>query len=673
MNLNGPFELAYIGPGAGFAFLGSFLTIVLSLLASLISLLIWPFRILRLALRRRAGKAQVKKVIFLGLDGLDPSLTEKWMAEGKLPHLSRLREQGTYRRLRTTFPALSPVAWSTFATGVNPGRHNIFDFLNRDLRTYAPELSSATVRPPARFFKIGRWSIPLSRASVELRRKSEPFWKILSRHSISSTILRVPITFPPESFNGRLLSAMSTPDLLGTQGTFSWFSTRATSASCQGGIHVPLMQRNGALLGSLLGPNRLTVAFAIKRGEDGLSRTLEIQGQTCLLRLREYTPWIRLRFSGGPLSSARGIVRFLLTEIEPELSVYATPVEIDPENPALPISYPSHYAVYLAKLLGTFATLGMAEDTWALNEGAIDEDAFLDQAKSIQGEREAMFFSALERTRRGVLACVFDTPDRVQHMFYRYIDPARTDCRDSVHRDTIEQLYQDMDRIVGRTLRYVDADTALLVLSDHGFSSFRRGVNLNSWLHRNGYLTLLAGTVETGDYFEGIDWARTRAYTFGLGGVYLNLYGREGQGTVLPHEAASLKAELTGKLENLCDDETGEIAIRHVYDSTAIYSGPYQDAAPDLIIGYAPGYRASWSAAVGRVSIPVFEDNAKCWSGDHCIDPAAVPGVLFVNRKLPPDTPGLENPGIEDMAPTVLGLFGIGAPLWMEGKALMPL
>ncbi len=671
MNLNGPIELAYIGPGAGFAFLGSFLTIVLSLLASLISLLVWPFRMLWLALRRRAGKSQAKKVIFLGLDGLDPGLTEKWMAEGKLPHLSRLREQGTYRRLRTTFPALSPVAWSTFATGVNPGRHNIFDFLNRDLRTYAPELSSATVRPPARFFKIGRWSIPLSRASVELRRKSEPFWKILSRYSISSTILRVPITFPPESFDGRLLSAMSTPDLLGTQGMFSWFSTRATSASCQGGIHAPLMQSNGLLLGSLSGPNQMSLPFTIRPGENGSSRTLEIQGQTFLLWLGEYTPWIRLRFSGGPLSSARGIVRFLLTEVEPEISIYVTPVEIDPENPALPISYPSHYAVYLAKLLGTFATLGMAEDTWALNEGAIDEAAFLDQAKSIQCEREAMFFSALERTRRGVLACVFDTPDRIQHMFYRYIDPARTECRESPHRDTIEQLYQDMDCLVGRTLRYVDADTALFVLSDHGFSSFRRGVNLNSWLHRNGYLTLLAGTEESGDYFEGIDWATTRAYTFGLGGVYLNIRGREGQGAVMPHEAAALKAELIEKLESLCDDQTGEVAIRHVYDSTAIYSGPYQDAAPDLIIGYAPGYRASWSAAVGKVSISIFEDNAKCWSGDHCIDPAAVPGVLFVNRKLPPDTPGLENPGIEDMAPTVLGLFGIEAPGWMEGKPLI--
>ncbi len=668
MTLIGPFPLAYIGPGAGFAFLGSFLAIAVSLLASLTSLLVWPFRMVWLAVRRRGrfGKAQVKTAIFLGLDGLDPNLAEKWMDEGKLPNLSRLRGQGTYRRLRTTFPALSPVAWSTFATGVNPGRHNIFDFLNRDLRTYAPELSSAKVRPPLRFLKIGSWRIPLSRATVELRRKSEPFWKILGRNAIGSTILRVPITFPPESFKGRLLSAMSTPDLRGTQGTFSWFSTRSLSSPCENGVRLPLVGERHELRGSLEGPDGSAITFSITTSGTA-SRALNIEGKTWPLRVGEYTPWIRLRFSRGVLSAARGIVRFLLTETDPEVSIYVTPVEIDPENPALPISYPTQYAIYLAKLLGSFATLGMAEDTWALNEGAIDEVAFLEQARLIQQEREAMFFSALERTRRGVLACVFDTTDRVQHMFYRYIDPQRADAlRESPHAGTIEALYRDMDRIVGRTLEQIDSDTVLFVLSDHGFSSFRRGVNLNTWLLHNGYLALLPGLSESGDYFDGIDWSRTRAYTFGLGGLYLNLRGREAQGIVTAQETAPLKSELMSKLSGLRDDQTGEVSIRHAYDSNAIYNGPYLDAAPDLVIGYAPGYRAAWSAAVGKVSRAVFENNAKCWSGDHCIDPTAVPGVLFASRRFEGD-----NPGIEDMAPTALRLFGIEPPPWMEGRALL--
>ena len=664
------FVLAYVGPGAGFAFLGSFLAIVLSLLASVLSFLFWPFRIFWLLIRRRGrfGKARVNKAIFLGLDGLDPNLCERWMAEGKLPHLSRLRDQGSYARLRTTFPALSPVAWSTFATGVNPAKHNIFDFLNRDLRTYAPELSSARILPPSRVLKIGKWSIPLSRPSVEMRRKSEPFWKILGRHAIGSTILRVPITFPPDRFAGRLLSAMSTPDLRGTQGSFSWFSTRPEALTCEGGVRFALQPCDDGLLGVLPGPDSAQITFRVKLTQVGSERELKIDGQTWKLQVGEYTPWLRLRFSAGPLSSVRGIARFLLTSVEPDVSIYVTPVEIDPENPALPISHPSYYAVYLAKLIGSFATLGMAEDTWALNEGAIDEDAFLKQSKLIQEEREAMFFGALDRTRRGVVACVFDTSDRVQHMFFRYLDPRRSEVGPSRHADVIEKLYRDMDRVVGRTLQYVDKDTALFVLSDHGFCSFHRGVNLNAWLHQNGYLSLRAELRESGDYFDGIDWSGTRAYSFGLGGVYVNLRGREAGGIVTREEVASLKAELIEKLSGLRDEKTGEVAIQRVYDASAVYRGPYLDAAPDLLPGYAPGYRASWGAAVGRVSAAVFEDNNKCWSGDHCVDPEAVPGVIFSNR----DLKGA-NPGIEDLAPTVLDLFGIEAPKWMEGRTLLPL
>jgi len=400
----------------------------------------------------------------------------------------------------------------------------------------------------------------------------------------------------------------------------------------------------------------MRIQFQILHAEGG-DASLAIQGESYPLQLGEYTPWVRLRFHGGVGVSVNGIAKFLLTQRHPEVSLYVTPVQIDPENPALPISEPAYYAIYLAKLLGSFATLGMAEDTWALNEGAIDEDAFLKQSEMIKREREAMFFSALERTRRGVVACVFDTTDRVQHMFYRHLDAG--------DGKVIEALYRDMDRMVGETWKFVDQDTALFVLSDHGFCSFRRGVNLNSWLLQNGYLALLDGAQESGDYFEGVDWSRTRAYTFGLGGLYLNVKGREAQGIVNPSEAAALKKELIRKLSNLRDEEKGAVGIRKVYATSAMYKGPYLDAAPDLIVGYAAGYRTSWEAAVGKAGRRVFEDNNKAWSGDHCVDPLLVPGVLFSNRKVE-----AEDPGIEDMAPTALALFGIDAPAWMEGKSV---
>jgi predicted AlkP superfamily phosphohydrolase/phosphomutase len=411
---------------------------------------------------------------------------------------------------------------------------------------------------------------------------------------------------------------MCTPDLRGSQGTFSRFTVPS---------------------GELEGPKGQTLPFAVKDGH------LEIQGQRIPLIEGVYTPWIALRFP-----AARGIVRFLLTTA-PEFSLYCTPVQIDPEHPAMPISHPRWYAMYLAKLLGPFSTLGLAEDTWALNENAIDQPAFLEQARFIQQERELMFFSALEHGPRGVTACVFDTTDRVQHM-----------CFDQP--EVIEPLYEDMDRILGRTLTYADAGTALFVLSDHGFCSFRRGVNLNAWLLREGYLALKPDADGSAEYLADIDWARTRAYTFGLAGIYLNLQGREFAGIVPPPQAPALIAELASKLSGLHDGD--HPAILHAHPASAIYNGPYLAAAPDLVIGYAENYRAAWDAAVGKVSADVFTDNHKHWCADHCVDPALVPGVLFSNRPL-----AATNPGIEDLAPTALHLFGVPKPAWMEGKSLL--
>jgi len=656
------FGLAYIGPGAGFAFLGSFLALLSSFAMSVVSLLLWPLRMGWRVLRRRQGfrNARVRRVIFLGLDGLDPRLTEKYLAEGKLPNLAKLRAQGSYHRLRTTFPALSPVAWSTFATGVNPARHNIFDFLNRSLKTYVPELSSARVHPPRRVLRLGPLRIPLSRPWVEMRRKSQPFWKILGEQSIASTIVRVPITFPPERFHGCMLAAMSTPDLRGTQGSFSHFSTRIESAHYESGSRYPLKRAGDCLEGSLEGPeDALHLPFRVV--PNGAEPTLEIDGQNLALKPGEYTPWIRVRFRAGLGASVHGIVRFLATETGPECSLYATPVQIDPERPALPISHPPFYAAYLAKLLGTYSTLGMAEDTWALNEGVIDEQAFLDQSYSILAEREAMFRNALEKTPRGVVACVFDTSDRVQHMFFRHLEGGGR------YANTIEDLYKRMDNLAGLAASHADPSSVLFVLSDHGFCSFRRSVNLNTWLKENGYLALKDDASESGPYFQGVDWTRTKAYTLGLAGLYLNLKGREAEGMVEPGaEADALRRELIAKLSGLRDAEHSNECIRTVYATNAIYKGPYLPEAPDFVVGYNDGYRTSWDAAIGKTSARVIEDNPKAWSGDHAVDPHLVPGVLFCNRKVE-----ARDPGIEDLAPTALSLFGLVPPVWMDGKPLL--
>jgi predicted AlkP superfamily phosphohydrolase/phosphomutase len=325
------------------------------------------------------------------------------------------------------------------------------------------------------------------------------------------------------------------------------------------------------------------------------------------------------------------------------------------------------YSIYLAKLFGPYATLGLAEDTWALNEEVLDDDAFLAQCYSNHEDRERMFFDALEKTPQGLCACVFDTTDRVQHMFWRYLDddhPAARDIPKDQQPQVIQKLYERMDALVGRVMSKVDNETMLLVISDHGFQSFNREMNLNAWLHQNGYLALKAGKTESGDWFEDVDWSRTRAYTMGLNGLYLNIKGREREGIVnAGKEAETLKDELREKLNGLIDPALATVAITGMFDCDGVYAGPYVDNAPDLIVGYGKGFRASWDSVMGKVTGTIFEDNLKAWSGDHCVDPRLVPGVLFSNRKITVD-----KPAIVDVAPTIMKLFGLALPSYFDGK-----
>jgi predicted AlkP superfamily phosphohydrolase/phosphomutase len=672
---------AYIGPGAGFAFLSSFLVLFVTFFLAVFSFLSWPFRFLWRAVRgRKAYKAsRVNKIVILGLDGLEPTLAEKFMAEGKLPNLSKLRKDGFYGRLRTTVPSISPVAWSSFMTGSEPSKHNIFDFLSRDPRTYLPDLSSARIGNPKRVLSLGKYNIPLSKPEIRGMRKSVTFWKILGDKGVFSTILRVPITFPPEKFKGHLLSGMCAPDLKGSQGTFSFYTTdESRTDRKEGGMNIPVVLRDGRVETHLSGPEnsllkkggevRLPMTIVVNPKGDGV--TIEVSGQKVPLKLGEFSPWVRIAFQPGLGIKIRAICRFHVSRIKPHFEMYVTPLNIDPEKPALPISHPFYYSVYLAKLLGSFITLGEANDTWALNEGVLSEQAFLDLTYSNHLEWEAMVFNAMKNTKKGLVCCVFETTDSIQHMFLRYLDKGHPGVRAGQNKlgpQVIENLYVRMDDLVGRVRAKLDAKSVLVVMSDHGFKSFRRGVNINSWLWKNGYLALKDGKTSSGEWFKDVDWDRTKAYGLGLGGVYLNLKGREAKGVVGPGtEAEALKAEIVRKLSGLKDEAKNATAVNKAYDTAAIYSGPYKGNAPDLIVGYAEGYRASWDSVTGKVDGTVFEDNVKAWGGDHCIDPAVVPGVLFTSIPLKE-----KDPSIMDVAPTVLELFGVKPPAQMDGHTLI--
>lgn len=671
---------AYIGPGAGFAVVGSLWVMVTALWLGMVAILAWPiqlvFRVIRG--RRAMARSRIKKFVILGLDGMDHALTERFLAEGKLPNFARLRDQGCFGPLATTIPSMSPVAWSSFQTGVNPGKHNIFDFLTRDKQTYAPKLSSVEIRGPQRKIGLGKYQLPLGKADIRLLRKSKPFWKILGEHGIFSSVLRVPVTFPPERFRGVQLSGMCAPDLRGTQGMFSFYTTESSGTiDHTGGENFHVARTGKTIKSELVGS-----ANPFRRDGDVLRCPFEvtIDGSECAdikicgdvytLQLNIYSEWIKVSFNAAPGVKVRGLCRFLLQSIEPEFKLYVTPINIDPEKPVMPITYPPVYATYLAKQQGSFATLGLVEDSWALNENVIDDDAFIEQCIQTDREREVMFFDSLDKVTRGLCVCVFDGMDRLQHTFWRDIDPGHP-----VHEkrprpagvNVIEDLYKRMDVLVGKTLaRCKNKDTVLMVISDHGFNSFRYGVDLNRWLEEKGYLKVVESKREL-KHLAAIDWSRSRAFAVGLGGIYLNLKGRESKGIVAPgDEATQLLDEIAGKLCTLTDYRRQDArAIKQVYNTHAIYRGPYKDEAPDLLVGFNREYRVSWETAIGQVTEHLFHDNLKAWSGDHCIDPTLVPGVLFCNR--PVQT---KRPRLMDIGPTVMDMFGVPIPGHMDGKAL---
>ncbi len=669
---------AYVGPGAGFAVVGSLGILFVTFFLALFAILTWPFRALWRLIRssRMRRRTSTKKVLILGLDGLDPGLLRTWMDEGHLPNFKKLSEQGEFRKLASSVPPISPVAWSSFATGVDASKHNIFDFLGRDLKSYLPVLSSTDIRPPLKVLKLGKFEIPISKPMVRLLRKSVPFWKILGEHYVPCHVIRVPITFPPEKQpNGALLSAMCVPDLRGTQGSFTFFTTdKERAAAFEGGTIIHVEPQGDQIASEIPGPpdpltqkhEMLMLPIEVKLDRAAEKAHFTVGKEKFTLGKREFSEWISLEFKSAIGKAIKGIVRFRVIDFEPHFNLYMTPINLDPEDPAMPISSPGFYAQYLARLIGPYATLGLAEDTWALNERILDEEAFLDYTWLIHDEREKMWFNSLKKNKTGLNLVVFDATDRIQHMFFRYIadkHPANEGKDTERFRTAIFDLYQKADDVLGRTLKYVDKKTTLFVISDHGFKPFKRGINLNSWLMDNGYLASKNGHVDR--YFDGMDWSQTKAYTFGLTGLYINRKGRESQGIVDKDEYEALKAELTKKLTGLKDPVTGETGILHVYDGDEIYKGPYRHNGPDLVIGYNVNYRASWDAAVGIADEKIFEDNIKSWSGDHCMDPLVVPGIFLCNQKIK-----TEHPSLLDIGPTTLELLGVKRPGYMTGISL---
>ncbi|QDU65837.1 alkaline phosphatase family protein [Engelhardtia mirabilis] len=667
---------AYVGPGAGFAAAGGALVLVGTFALAFGIVAIWPLKAaVRWVRMRGVAKPKVKRMIVVGLDGFDPGLAKKFSEQGLMPNFKALEEQGCFAPLATAYPSISPVAWSSYATGVDASRHNIYDFLTRDPCNYLPMLSSTEIKTLPRTLNLGLAKVPFGHKVVNrLLQKSQPFWKLLGDNYVWSSIIRVPITFPAQKFkNGTLLAGMCVPDLQGTQGSFSFYSTKPRPAGQHIGGQQFTVRRSGNRIDSnLTGPHgadgsRMKCPFGVELDEATRKAKITVGDETHEVGFREYTPWMTVPFKG-----VTGIARFYIQDWDKDgVGIYVTPININPDDPAMPISHPFVYAIYLAKMQGPYATLGLAEDTWALNERVVDEEAFLKQAWLIFEERKKQLWDVLDKTKRGFVTVVFDTTDRISHMFYRYLDPehpANAGKDIEKHKDVIPQLYAKMDEFLVEIRDKVkeDPETVLMIISDHGFCNFTRCVNLNSWLRDEGYLVMKDGKQTSGDYFADVDWDKTRAFTLGLTGIFINRKGREAKGTVSKGpEMDELLREIKGKLEALRDPKTGDTVVKEAFITKELHSGPYADMAPELLVGYARNYRHSWDCATGGVSEEVFSDNTKSWSGDHCVDPRLVPGVFWCNRAI-----NTETPNIMDIAPTALDQFGVKIPAYMQGQPL---
>lgn len=620
-----------------------------------------------------------KKVLILGFDGLDPQILERLVKAGKLPNFKTLMDSGDYRPLETSVPPLSPVAWANFITGMNPGGHGIFDFIHRDPQTMIPYLSTSRTEPPKRNLRLGSWVIPLSPGKVALLRQGKAFWQILEEHGIPTTIVRAPSNFPPVKSRERQLSGMGTPDLQGTYGIFSFFTDEPVEKYKidSGGDVFPVRVVNHQARAKLLGPRnsfrveepQSAVDFSVLIDPANPVAKIVIQDQQYLLKEGEWSPWIHIQFEMIPyLMRVSGMVRFYLKEVRPHFKLYATPINIDPSAPAMPISTPESYSHDLFEEIGPFYTQGMPHDTKALSNGVLDDAEFLQQAKIVFDEHTRMFEFELNRFKSGLLFFYTDRVDQLAHMFWRTMDPKHPVYDPaSKYPHVIEEIYQDMDKILGKALQRMDARTTLIVMSDHGFAPFYRAFNLNTWLKEQGYIKLLDKPGKNGaEFFANVNWEGTRAYGLGINGLYINLKGREPKGVIEPGgERDALLKEIAEKLLKVRDPKTGEQIIRRVYKAEEVYTGSAVQEAPDLIIGYNRGYRVSWESVLGKFSDMLFTDNADKWSGDHAMAAELVPGVLLANRKT--KSP---HPALYDLAPTILKEFGISKGEGMVGKSL---
>ena len=692
-----------------------------------------------IALAAAAAGAEPPRVVILGFDGVDAHIVEQMMAAGRLPNLTALKARGGFSPLLPTVPAQTPVSWATFTTGLDPGGHEIFDFLKRNPADRVPTFAVAEettapllfgkANPPilafaagilfwvaglvvflrrrrllpslvldtlgtlaaiGAFFAVRAW-VPNDRPAVKNNRRGEPFWIVPGARP--ATVMRMPVTFPPDRFaDGRLLSGLGVPDISGRIGKPAFYTSDPFFTAREGNdfsIELVRLESNvGTIATRLVGPPgkpfgregsiELPMTLTVSPSRDRV--TIEVAGSRVSLGAGEWSDWIATPFRVNPLIAVHGYARFLVEKVNPEVNLYVSPIQFDPEHlpPGFAISYPAGFAKDLVSRFGRYKTMGWAIDTWSMQSGTLSEAEFLqDVARTVEQDRRML--AALLAERRRLLFHYFEFTDRIGHVFWRLRDPqhpAYDAALAAKYGDAVEKSYETMDAIVGETAKTLAPDDVLLVLSDHGFASWRRSVNYNTWLVQNGFLVLKGGVQRKslealfgrGQFWESVDWSKSRAYSMGFGDFYVNLKGREADGIVAPGaEYEAVRADISKRLLDLADPKSGEKVVSRVFRREDVYRRFDPRLIPDLIASNRAGFRVSWQSTLGVPTEDLLEDNRDVWSGDHCsLDPQLVRGIFFSSRKFRADP----TPGIADVTASVRALFGAPAAEGAAGKPL---
>lgn len=636
----------------------------------------------------------------LGVDGMDPTILQRLIDEGKMPNFARMAQEGSFQPLGTANPPQSPVAWSTFVTGMDPGGHGIFDFVHRDPQTYHP-ISSATPPPgePGDAIEIFGYYLPIGGETPMNNRGGTPFWDLLHDAGIDVEVYRMPGNYPPTPSEAKVLSGMGTVDMRGGYGVYTWYTDQAVPDKSEKKGDIQLITVDDSDLdgvpdqvkAELKGPpdlfhlppgeipgddDYLTTEVTFWLDPETDTALVEAGDERVVLKEGEWSEWIEVTYDALPwgLLPLTGMVRFYTKELRPGFVVYASPVNITPSDPAQEVSTPGDFATEIYELIGHYYTQGMPEETNALKDKLFTDDDYVSQVALVQEDAGRMLNLALDRFDRGDMSFMYLSDIDLQcHMLWRHGDPKYQGApphpayepESAVdHALDIEGYYRHVDALLGMVRSRIPEDSVVVVMSDHGFQPYTRAFHLNAWLRDNGYLVLkdnkTTGMIALGD----VDWSKTRAYGIGFNGLYVNLQGRESEGIVAPNEADALMQELSTRLQAVTDPANSQPVVRKVHRSKDIYHGGRIAEAPDLVVGYDRGYGGSDETTLGEITAEVIEDNTSRWSGNHLMDPEVVPGVLVTNQKL--SGTGYE---LTDVTATLLAHFGVAVPSTMTGQS----